>query len=159
MDLRQLRLCIRMVGSSGVNAPRSSLHHFPTTTTISTSRSSAPSAPAPPPGPQREGGRGGRGGVIGPSQPELRLVPEYQMWRRTRKVSCLCFVKCALTKYGLRRDTPSSSATTSLPPSYPPRRTPTPHPCINLRHHLQRKRLNRRSRRLPHSLDLLINFT
>lgn len=39
-----------------------------------------------------------RGGVIRSLQPEPRLVPEYQMWQRTRKVSCLCFVKCAMTK-------------------------------------------------------------
>lgn len=40
-----------------------------------------------------------RGGVIVPLQPEPRLVLEYQMWQRTRKVSCLCFVKCAITKW------------------------------------------------------------
>ena len=60
--------------------------------------------------PKRERGRETeRGGVIGSLQPGLRLVPEYQMWQRNRKVSCLCFVKCAMTKCW--------GAPTSWPPS------------------------------------------
>lgn len=39
-----------------------------------------------------------RGGVIGSLQPQSWLVTEYGTWQRTRKVSCLCFVKCAMTK-------------------------------------------------------------
>ena len=76
VDLRQLRLCIRMAGSVW------SEHPPQPSTAITTT-------------PKRERERGS---VIGSLQPQTRLVPEYQMWQRTRKVSCLCFVKCAMTK-------------------------------------------------------------
>lgn len=92
---------------------------------------STPLSPQPPP-PQhpRESGREReRGGVIGSLQPQTRLVPEYQMWQRTRKVSCLCFVKCAMTKcWGA----PHPATMTSSPhhtPKHTHTHTGTAHTC------------------------------
>lgn len=59
--------------------------------------SDPPSSPPPPP-PQHPRERGREEVLSGPCSQSPRLVPEYQMWQRTRKVSCLCFVKCAMTK-------------------------------------------------------------
>lgn len=70
--------------------------------------------PTPPPSPKHSGGRWRRG-VIGPLQPEPRLFLAYTMWQRTRKVSCLCFVKCAVTKcWGPPPDDPSQSVTHTI---------------------------------------------
>lgn len=71
---------------------------------------------------ERAGERGREEVLSGSLQPQTRLVPEYQMWQRTRKVSCLCFVKCAMTKcWGA----PPTTTTMTSSPHHTPKHTHT----------------------------------